>query len=176
MVLAYGYDMSVEVWKEIPDFPDYEVSTFGRLRRIRPANSNRAKVGLLKANTCRTYHRFGLYNGGKIRTLLVHRIILMTFVGPPPSQRHQGAHEDDTPSNNRLDNLRWATPKENSEDRVIRGRQVSGTSHPNTRLTDKQIKAIRALNSRGVGVLLIADAVGIGATSVGRIVRGETYR
>lgn len=179
MAIAHGYDMSVEVWKVIPEFPDYEVSTFGRHRRCRGGSRN-SKLGqplvLGVSGGSKAYRTFALYKDGKVVTRLAHRVVLTVFVGPPPTAKHQGAHEDDTPANNRLDNLKWATAKENSADRVRRGRQASGVSHPNTRLTDNQIAAIRKLRQRKVGVYLIAAAVGVSASAVGRIVRGETYK
>ncbi|UPT99334.1 NUMOD4 motif-containing HNH endonuclease [Bradyrhizobium barranii subsp. apii] len=178
MAFAYGYDMEVETWKEIPGFPDYELSTFGRLRRCKHCASRASKLRVLpgrgRGGHGRKYLTIGLYR--KVHHPLLHRIMLETFVGPSPSTRHQGAHGDGDTSNNRLDNLRWATPKENAADRIKHGKQVRGTSSPNTSLSDIQIDAIRAISARGVGIFLIAAAVGVGATSVGRIVRGETYK
>jgi hypothetical protein len=65
------------------------------------------------------YHRVRLRRllGGK-RWFKVHLLVLETFAGPRPSARHHGAH---APSNdkrdNRLQNLRWATPEENELDK-----------------------------------------------------------
>ena len=53
----------------------------------------------------------------KIRT---HILVLETFVGPRPEGMH-GCHYDDNPMNNRLDNLRWDTPRANRMDEIRNG-------------------------------------------------------
>lgn len=42
---------------------------------------------------------------GKSRRWQVHRLVLMTFVGPPPSHVHQGNHKNGQKWDNRLTNL-----------------------------------------------------------------------
>lgn len=131
---------------------------------------------MLKGNTWGRYIRYTLYRNGEYHWESIHRLVLLTFVGPAPTKRHQGAHGDGDKSNNKLSNLRWASPKENSADRAVHGSQVAGTSSPNTRITKDQVLAIRELNSLGFGYRGIAAAVGIGQSSAARITRGETYR
>jgi len=38
----------------------------------------------------------------------VHKLILMAWVGLPPTQKHQACHIDDNPNNNTISNLHWA--------------------------------------------------------------------
>ena len=49
---------------------------------------------------------------GEAKYVLVHRLVLETFVGPCPA-KHQCLHLDSNPRNNRLDNLKWGTVVEN---------------------------------------------------------------
>ena len=63
---------------------------------------------------------------GRPRTTWVHILVLEAVVGPPMTPSHETAHYDGLPSNNRLDNLRWATAQENADDRDRHGR----TAHP----------------------------------------------
>lgn len=51
----------------------------------------------------------------------VHRLVLHAFVGPPPPDKPDGLHEDDDPANNRLDNLRWGSQGENTNDSIVNG-------------------------------------------------------
>jgi hypothetical protein len=55
-------------------------------------------------------------------TLLVHRAVLEAFVGPCPPRMRDGAHRDDEPTNNRLENLLWDTRPNNQVTAVENGR------------------------------------------------------
>ncbi|MGC5078489.1 HNH endonuclease signature motif containing protein [Agrococcus sp. DT81.2] len=54
---------------------------------------------------------------GKSRVVRVHHLVLEAFVGPRPDGMF-GCHWNDDPYDNRLENLRWATPSANSLDSV----------------------------------------------------------
>lgn len=165
-----------DIWEAIPNFEMYECSIDGKVRRRVDGGSPIAKAGRLLKPSVGRYLRYALCVQGKMSWETAHRLVLLTFVGPPPTERHQGAHIDGNRYNNRLSNLRWALPKENSADRIRHGTQVSGSDHPNTRLSKIQIRAIRQLGEMGFSHKLISDAVGVGESSIGRIIRNETYR
>lgn len=48
----------------------------------------------------------------------IHTIVLHTFTGPPPSSKHTGDHINRIPWDNRVSNLRWATPEEQLANRT----------------------------------------------------------
>jgi len=52
---------------------------------------------------------------GKQRGILIGRAIASTFLGPPPTQEHTADHIDQTPANDTLENIRWATKEEQSK-------------------------------------------------------------
>jgi hypothetical protein len=96
------------MWKTIPTYPNYEISDLGEVRRV-------GKAKLLKLTTkqgTHPYQRAHLCINGKSKTCVVHRLVLETFVGPCP-ESHQCLHLDDNPKNNKLENLKWGTAKEN---------------------------------------------------------------
>jgi hypothetical protein len=108
-----------EKWKTIPGFPDYKVSTLGRVwsvRRIRKG-SNRFIGGCFLAPN--SQGRVTLY--GK-KSITPARLMLMTFVRLP--RRGECAlHKDDVQSNNVLSNLYWGTKKANYYDALRNGRK-----------------------------------------------------
>lgn len=55
------------------------------------------------------------------KTNLVSRIVCEKVYGPPPSQTHQAAHSCQNPPCINKRHLRWATPKENQDDRLMHG-------------------------------------------------------
>ena len=83
-----------------------------------------------------------LYKNGPRKTVLVHRLILETFVGPcPPGM--EACHNDGDPLNNRLDNLRWDTHTANFADAIRHGTSNQGERHGMAKLTADQVRAIR---------------------------------
>lgn len=60
---------------------------------------------------------------GSVTDLALHDLILYTFVGPRPSLKHTGDHINGQRWDNRVENLRWATPEEQIANRTYRKRQ-----------------------------------------------------
>jgi hypothetical protein len=57
------------------------------------------------------------HDDGTRRNRYVHELVLIAFVGPRPSEKHEVLHGDGCRANNWLYNLRWGTVKENAADR-----------------------------------------------------------
>lgn len=106
-----------EEWRAVVGYEGcYEVSSLGRVRSVRE------KGGILKSHAGNKYgHRYvGLWKGTK-KDLLVHRLVLEAFVGPCPPGMECRHFPDRDPANNRLDNLRWGTHRENEGDKEVHG-------------------------------------------------------
>ena len=129
----------MENWREVPGHPGYIVSDLGRLARllqVEPTGSSKySRVNILNA-------------AGKAVVRLVHQLVLEAFVGPRP----KGAlvrHLNDEPADNRLENLRWGSPKENTEDAFRNGgrklKEVCPLGHkiegPNLQAKGRRCKA-----------------------------------
>jgi len=96
-------EVKEEVWKKIVVDPRYEVSTLGRVRKgreIQKRQNPKAKNGYPKV-------QIGEWSIG------LHILVLITFVGPRPTNRHIGNHIDGDKRNPRLNNLEWITQSEN---------------------------------------------------------------
>lgn len=113
-----------EQWCGIPGHPDYQVSDQGRVRsRARPGGWRVLRCGRFPD---KPYRRVALKTpGGAYKHHMVHVLVLEAFVGPCPAGM-QTRHLDGDGANNRLDNLRWGTPKENAEDQDRHGRRPRG--------------------------------------------------
>lgn len=115
----------------------YRVSNLGRVYSLH--QTGRFCIGMPMA---------GGYRCVKVRDkerrghLLVHVMVLKTFVGPRPTPEHEGCHNDGEPSNSRLDNLRWDTPLGNQADRVRHGTSLRGVTSPR-KLTPELVHEIR---------------------------------
>lgn len=120
-----------EEWRVIADFPEYAVSSLGRVKRIIADRKGRLSGTLMRPTPDTDgYLQVNLFRECRAVTNKVHALVCTQFVGPRPTQNHEVAHGDGKLLNNRFDNLRWATPKENASDRDLHGRTSRGDNHP----------------------------------------------
>lgn len=171
-----------ERWLPIPEYEGfYEVSDHGRVRSVdRMCRHSRGGMRRLKGKLRKLvvlstgYLQVSLSRGGVIRRELVHRLVLLAFVGEPPAG-HEGCHEDNDPANCRLDNLRWDTHKGNCADRARHGTVLRGENHPRAKLTAQAAKAIRARLANGEPQRSVARAFGVSQPTIGRVGEGTAY-
>ena len=119
---------TVEIWVPVVGYEGYyEVSSWGRVRSLDRVfiKSNGRKHTVrerIRAPHTDDWGRVsvGLTRSGESKTCRVHRLVLEAFVGPcPPGM--VACHANDDASDNRLENLRWDTPRENNLDKVRNG-------------------------------------------------------
>jgi len=156
-------ESSDEVWIPIPGYEElYEVSNFGRVKSLPKeiidpnGRVRKYKSRIMKQQTVNKYGhlKVGLYKDKKCKEYLVHRLVLLAFVGYPPKGM-EGLHKDGVPSNNNLTNLRWGTSKENSEDSITHGTIARGSLLPQSKLTEDDVIAI--LNDNRTSTLVAKD-------------------
>lgn len=80
------------------------------------------------------------------------RIMCRLAHGDPPTERHQAAHSCGNGRGGCINprHLRWATATENAADRVLHGTALIGAQHPCAKLTEAQVREIRALKGTAV--------------------------
>ena len=126
------------VWRQIPAWPGYEVSTSGLIRLAKtkaprnPALSGNGRlcIHLSQIKAPRTIER---------KTLYVHRLVAEVFLLNKKNLPHV-AHLDGNCRNNHVFNLRWVTHIENMSHKVQHGTNSK-------KLCERAIVAIRALSS-----------------------------
>ena len=100
-----------EIWGDIKGFPNYQVSTLGRVRNKQTGYLITPLLGSSGYLTVRIRRRSGDHDKPALN---IHRIVAETFLdGHQPDL--QVNHKDGNKLNNRLDNLEWCTRKENSQ-------------------------------------------------------------
>ena len=156
----------MERWKHIPGYDGYEASDAGRIRRA---------DGGIVASTIKPrtgYEQVSLSTPSGRKTRLVHRLVLLAFVGvPAPGQ--EGRHMNGVGSDNRLTNLAWGTKRENAADRDRHGRTYRGEAHPNAIATRAMVIEIRALQMIGLTLGELSRHFGLSVPAVQAI---ATYR
>ncbi len=120
-----------------------------------------------------------LSKNGKGQTHLLHRLILETFVGPcPPGM--ECCHKDDNPGNNDLSNLRWDTKRGNRADSRRNGGYVApprkpGSLHPNSKLTESKVLAIRELYRQGASPTALAKEYGVSVGAIEKVIYRKSW-
>lgn len=105
-------NVDTEIWKEYPENSTYLISNQGRVMR-----NDRIKTPTI---TSAGYQVVSLSKDGVCRARLVHHLVLETFSNEPRNGR-ETRHLNNNRQDNRIDNLVWGTPAENSADRMVSG-------------------------------------------------------
>lgn len=111
------------------------------------------------------------------RTVLVHAVVCTAFHGPRPTPKHQVAHWDGNPRNNRADNLRWSTAKENIADKVRHDRvtRTSGEIDGAAKLVTAQVLEIRRRTSGGESQRSLAAEFKVSQPTISDIATRRTW-
>lgn len=96
--------------------------------------------------------------------------------GEPPTPKHHAAHNCGNGHNGCLNpnHLRWATCKENMDDKVQHHTDQRGQRHWNAKLTDKDVHRIRFLKGK-MSVRRIGAEYGVNYTNILAIYAGRTW-
>lgn len=128
----------MEEWRDVPSFAGLiQVSSLGRVKSFCRYSSGAIMTQF--HDPVSGYQKVTLQlSPGRKKTVRVHRLVCEAFHGAPPSESHEVAHSDGKRTNNRPENLRWATCKENSSDCLKHGTRLFGERNPSAKLTDDQ--------------------------------------
>ena len=102
--------MKLEEWRDIPDYPNYQVSNLGNVKSIpRP----KTKGGILKQTVNKLgYVKVLLIKDGKNKLVSVHRLVAEAFI-ENHENKPQVNHIDGDKTNNNANNLEWCNASEN---------------------------------------------------------------
>lgn len=169
----------VEEWREVPGHPGYEASSFGRVRSIdRWVVTADGRQWLHKGSILSRGQRSKYINirVGRYAVKGIHVVVCMTFHGPCPSKTHEVAHWNGNRRDNRPDNLRWTTRKENYADAIRHGTWSSGPRNGMSKLTEAKVRAIRESRANGMTLLAVGMRFGISHSHVKRIADREAWK
>lgn len=139
-----------EVWKPVVGYEGrYEVSDMGRVKSIErwrpngPVSGYLMKEKMLSINL--NEHGYALVNltdGKKHASDRVHRLLAKAFI-PNPENKREVNHKNFIRHDNVLDNLEWATSKENKAHAHLHGRYDVGEDSFHAKLTRDQVIDIK---------------------------------
>jgi hypothetical protein len=112
-----------EIWKPVNSKPGLMASSSGRIRL--PESAAKMPHGGLRsykpsptfgvvqrASKVARHKYMGLYSY-RFGNIKIHRMVCEAFHGPAPASNSVVIHKDENALNNRADNLKWGTQKEN---------------------------------------------------------------
>jgi len=173
-------------YRPVPELPGYRVGSDGSVwsqwqrKSLGQGNGTKAFIG-------ESWHRLRpgrdrkgyLYVNVRGKNHWVHRLVLLSFVGPCPKGMEACHFPDRNPANCRRENLRWGTKRANSLDRRIHGTErgllLAGELNRFAKLSDQQVASIRAIG-RLKSQRAIAKQFGISCGHVCRILNHTERR
>lgn len=166
MVLSH----STVQYRPVRNFSGYWVGSDGTVES-RKRGVIRLKPWMMKNGYCVV----SLYQKGKKVHWLVHRLVLLHFVGDCPDGM-EACHGDGDRSNNCVGNLRWDTRKANQADRHKHGTAIVGSSVPWAKLDEDLVRVVKNRLRCGHTATSIAKDVGVHLGTISDIKRGLTWK
>ena len=130
-----------EQWRDVPEYEGlYQVSNLGRVKSFHHGKEYLRTPSINDHG----YRVVILYKGGKHKQFRVHVVVALAFI-PNPENKPIVNHIDGNKTNNRVDNLEWATYSENLT-HAYRTSLMSirrGLDCPNSKLDADAVRYIR---------------------------------
>jgi DNA-binding CsgD family transcriptional regulator len=158
---------TTEEWRAVAEFPNYEVSNYGRVRRV---NMKYRLPKILRQKIHKQgYKEIGLCDFQSVpsrkHTRLVHRLVAQAFI---PGAKEEVNHLNGNKADNRVENLSWATPQEN-----VHHANYHGLNH---KLSATEVREIRRLKQEeNMMQKEIAKKFGLAPHTISQIVHGQRW-
>lgn len=167
-------------FRHIPGFFGYCVGSDGSLWTAVLPNKQSRKFSLnwrlkSKWKTRDGYYMVSLWTEDrKERKIFIHSAVLLAFSGPRPTG-YDSLHGNGDPSDNRIDNLRWGTRKENLADAKRHGRLLTRERNKMAKMSELRVVAVKALRDYGWTQRDIATVLGVSQPTIHAIVTGKRW-
>jgi hypothetical protein len=157
----------------IPSLPDYGVTRDGRVFRltafVRMPHSFILPRPIKTVVNAKRGRYLQFARGWK-----VHRCVAEAFI-PNPHKYRSVAHNDGNPANNRVENLRWDSDKNNHADKQRHGTIACGEKQGHHKLTAAEVREARARAAAGESHTSIAADMPVDRSVLSRAIRKATW-
>lgn len=164
----------IEEWRSVAEWPEYEVSNLGRVRRV---ETGRVRSPILMKST--GYLVVSMSRpGGDRKLAAIHRLVAFAFLGHPPAEGMQVNHKDSDRANPSLENLEWVTVSQNISHGYTHGRcNATGAANGHSKLTDAAVVDIRRLaRPDRSNAIALAERFNVSKATIYDVVSGRTWK
>lgn len=108
-----------EIWKDIEGYENlYQVSNLGRVKSLNYKRTGKEKI-LKQSKDSKGYFVLNLRINGVTKLFKVHYLVAKTFI-PNPENKLEVDHINTIRTDNRVENLKWVTRKENCNNELTK--------------------------------------------------------
>ena len=108
-----------EIWKDIEGYENlYQVSNLGRVKSLNYKRTGKEKI-LKQSKDSKGYFVLNLRINGITKLFKVHYLVAKTFI-PNPENKLEIDHINTIRTDNRVENLKWVTRKENCNNELTK--------------------------------------------------------
>ncbi len=151
------------MWHTIPNYPDYEITKSGIVRR--KANGRIKSIYFNDSG----YKMVGVIKNGKSFPERLHRLLAFTFI-PNPDNLPQINHKDGNKANIDISNLEWCTQSYNTKHAFATGlANNTGERNGMSKLTHSQVVEIKDLLLTGSTQMKISKMYGVSRSCILKI-------
>jgi len=174
-----------EIWKNIKDYSDYQISNCGRIKSL--------KFGKIKIRKIlmdhKGYHYINLYENGKCKKRKIHILIYETFNNYKLKENECIHHIDNNPINNNINNLKLMTKLDHKKFHIgpflnkkhsEKSKRKIGIS--NSKLEEWKVKSIYQISNSPIIKQLkisqreIGEVFGVNDRTVSNIKNGKSWK
>jgi hypothetical protein len=156
----------VSKWVDIDDLKGYKVSTLGEVKG--PRGLRKLKAGV------RGYVQLGVFLNGKSKQLSVHRLVAKAFISNPEN-KPQVNHKNGIKTDNRVENLEWATAQENmnhaKENNLLPSQSGSGSNVYDW----AKVLTIHTISKKHMGSVKLAEGMNVKQSGLSLIRSGKRW-
>ena len=162
-----------EEWRDVVGYEGlYQVSNIGLVKSMQTWRGTRERI-LKEKRADNGYCLVEIYKSKERKTHLIHRIVAEAFI-PNPDNKPEIDHIDGTRDNNKIDNLRWCTRKENHNFPIYRKRR-SNVMIGRTGKSNGKSRAVVCIDTSVVyfGTREAQRMTGVNQGSISAVCRGK---
>ncbi len=165
--------MVEEIWRDVRGYEGlYQISNQGKLKSSMWQENYVSKGSF----NVKGYLRTQLVKNGKKTNYYLHTLVAENFISPRPYNLEVG-HLNGDKGDNRVENLKWVTQKENSRHRIQHGTHNRGEQNYSVKLTEKDVLLIRTLyKQKKFYQWELGEMFGIEQATISSIMLRKTWR